>query len=246
MPSDRNSVTTVRAGRMRTPPRRPRPVWAGAASIAVVLASVAPAPGLQTGITGNSGKQGATCYDCHQGGETPLVRFEGPTRVLTDAIATFRFIVTSQATKQKVAGFNVASSEGVLGVVAGQDERVEFDELTHEAPKPNVNAAASWEFTWQAPSQQGVYTLYGAGLSANGNGTNGGDDSNLTTLDVTVTAGPVGDANCDARVTAADVTAVVALLPGGVPGDCMGADADADGGVTAGDIAVVVAALFGE
>jgi hypothetical protein len=109
-----------------------------------------------------------------------------------------------------------------------------------------VNAEASWEFTWQAPTQPGVYTLYGAGLSANGNGTKDGDDSNLTTLNVAVTSGPIGDANCDARTTASDVTAVVALLPGGVPGDCVGADANGDGSVAAGDIPVVVAALFGE
>ena len=61
-----------------------------------------------------------------------------------------------------------------------------------------------------------------------------------------MSAEAIGDANCDARVTAADVTAVVVLLPGGVPGACDGADANGNGGVTAVDIPVVVAALFGE
>jgi hypothetical protein len=247
MPTDRSAVTIVRSGRMGTSPSRLRPAWAAAAGVAVVLLSVPRVQGLQNGITGYSGKQGATCNDsCHQGGATPLVRFEGPTRVMADAIATFRFVVTSQASKQKVAGFNVAADDGMLGVVAGQDGHVEFDELTHDAPKPNVNGEASWEFTWQAPSQPGMYTLYGAGVSANGNGTNGGDDSDLTSLDVTVVSGPIGDANCDARVTAADTTAVVALLPGGVLGDCTGADVNGDGGVTAADVPLVIAALFGE
>jgi len=218
-----------------------------AAGAGVLLLNVPATPAKQDGITGFSGKQGATCNDdCHVGGLTPQVRFEGPQRVLADAVATFRFVVTSPAAKQKVAGFNVAASDGVLGAVTGQGEHVEFDELAHDAPKATVNAEASWEFTWQAPSQQGVYTLYGAGLSANGNGTDGGDDSNLTTLSVTVSSGPIGDANCDTRVTAADMTAVVVLLPAGVPGECNGADADGDGGVTASDIAVVIAALFGE
>ena len=99
------------------------PAFALAACAAAVLLAVPPALGLQTGITGNSGKQGATCNDsCHQGGVTPLVRFEGPTRVMADTLATFHFVVTSQAAKQKVAGFNVAASDGVLGVVADQDE----------------------------------------------------------------------------------------------------------------------------
>lgn len=219
--------------------------WAALAAVALVHAL--PGQAMQTGIVGYSGQQGVSCNDsCHMDGVTPLVRFEGPQRVMADAVASFRFVVTSQSSKQKVAGFNVAASDGVLGVVAGQGEQLEFDELTHDAPKPNVDSAASWQFTWQAPSQPGVYTLYGAGLSANGNGTRNGDDSNLTTLEVKVSAEAIGDANCDARVTAADVTAVVVLLPGGVPGACDGADANGNGGVTAVDIPVVVAALFGE
>jgi hypothetical protein len=109
-----------------------------------------------------------------------------------------------------------------------------------------VDGAAGWQFTWRSPQQPGAYTLYGAGLSANGNGTNGGDDSNLTTLNVTVTSEPIGDANCDMRSSAADVTAVAKLLPAGVPGACNGADMNGDGAVDARDVAVVVAALFGD
>jgi hypothetical protein len=213
----------------------------------VVVGNTPRAHAMQSGITGYSGKQGPTCNDsCHQGGVTPSVRFEGPQRVMTDAIATFRFVVTSQSSKQKVAGFNVAASDGTLGVIAGQSEHLEFEELTHDAPKPNVDGEAGWLFTWQAPSQTGVYTLYGAGLSANGNGTNGGDDSDFTTLDVTVVAEVIGDANCDRRVTAADVTAVVKLLPTGAPGTCAGADVDGDGAVDAADVAAAVTALFGD
>ena len=226
---------------------RQRLALAASVCATCMLLTVRQAQGMQNGIVGYSGKQGATCDDdCHEGGLIPQVRFEGPQQVLADAVATFRFVVTSPTSKQKVAGFNVAASDGTLGVLADQDEQLEFGELTHDAPKPNVNAEASWEFTWQAPSQQGVYTLYGAGLSANGNGTDGGDESNLTTLSVTVTAGPVGDANCDASVTTADVTAVVTLLPGGMTGTCAGADANGDGSVDAGDIPVVIAAVFGE
>jgi hypothetical protein len=240
-------VTAVRGGMTRRFRRRRWAALAAVVGAAIALVHAPPAQAMQNGIVGYSGKQGVSCNDsCHMDGVTPLVRFEGPQRVMADAVATFRFVVTSQASKQTVAGFNVAASDGVLGVVAGQGEQLEFEELTHDAPKPNVDGAASWQFTWQAPSPPGVYTLYGAGLSANGNGTRNGDDSNFTALDVTVSAGPIGDANCDAQVSAADVTAVVALLPGGVPGACDSADANGDGGVTAVDIPVVVAALFGE
>ncbi len=98
----------------------------------------------------------------------------------------------------------------------------------------------------ESTTRLGVYRLYGAGLSANGNGTDGGDDSNWAVLDVTVTADVIGDTNCDARLSAADVTAVAILLPGGVANACSGADADGNGAVDAGDVAVVVAALFGD
>jgi hypothetical protein len=214
---------------------------------AMTLVSVPQAGAKQNGITGYSGKQGATCNDdCHLGGVTPLVRFEGTQRVMADAVATFRFVVTSQASKQKVAGFNVAASDGMLDVVARQSEHLELDELTHDAPKPNVDGEASWQFTWRAPNQPGTYTLYGAGLSANGNGTDGGDESNLTTLKVTVTSEPIGDANCDTHVTATDVTAVVILLPAGVPAVCNGADVNGDGTVNLRDVAAAVTAVFSD
>lgn len=203
---------------------------------------------MEHGIIGYSGKQGDTCSDrCHNPTATlPSVRFEGPQTVKAEAVATFRFILQSQSTRQKVAGFNVAASDGVLDVVAGQGEHVELDELTHDAAKQDVDGIAAWEFSWRAPTQTGVSTLYGAGLSANGNGTNGGDDSNLTTLAVTVIpGGEVGDANCDARLSAADMTAVVQLLPSGATGTCSRADADGDGGVDTADLALVVAGLFG-
>jgi hypothetical protein len=217
------------------------------AALVAVLLYAPVAQAMQAGITGYSGKQGATCNDdCHIGGVAPLVRFEGPRRVMTDAVATFRFVVTSQSTRQKVAGFNVAATDGMLDVLSGQAEHLEFDELTHDAPKPNVSGEAGWVFSWKAPTQLGVYRLYGAGLSANGNGTDGGDDSDLAVLDVTVTSDVIGDTNCDARLSAADVTAAAILLPGGVAAACSGADADGSGAVDAGDVAVVVAALFGD
>jgi hypothetical protein len=214
---------------------------------AAVLLNVPRASAKQSGITGYSGKQGATCNDdCHLGGVAPLVRFEGTQRVMADAVATFRFVVTSQASKQKVAGFNVATSDGILDVVAGQSEHLELDELTHDAPKANADGEAGWQFTWHAPNQPGAYTLYGSGLSANANGTDGGDDSNLTTLNVTVTSEAIGDANCDTRVFVADVTAVVMLLPAGVPTTCNGADVNGDGAVNVADVAAVVTAVFGD
>lgn len=215
--------------------------------VAACLLHADPTRGMMNGITGYSGKQGDTCNDsCHSDGVTPVVRFEGPTDVTANAIATFRFIVESQSVRQIDAGFNVAASDGVLQPLPGQDEHFDTDELTQDSPKANVAGLASWDFTWQAPSQPGTYTLYGAGLSANGNEARGGDDSAKTTLTITVVPAVAqpGDANCDGRAAAADVIGVEVLLPAGVPGDCPNADVNGDGVVDESDLTATVGALF--
>lgn len=205
-----------------------------------------PAPALQTGISGFSGKQGDTCTDsCHSGGVTPVVRFDGPREVMADAVATFRFTVQSQASRQIIAGFDVAASDGRLGALQGQGTHLDGDEITHDAPKPNVEGEASWTFTWQAPSETGVSILYGAGLSANGNANRNGDDVALATFAITVTSNTLrGDANCDRRATAADVAALLERLASGVPSACALADADCDAVVTESDLSLVVTGLF--
>jgi hypothetical protein len=198
------------------------------------------------GITGNSGKQGTTCDDsCHHGGIAPEVRFEGPQSVIAGALVTFRFVVQSQSASQTIAGFNVAASGGTLDALDGQDERVEFEELTHNAPQGNVAGEATWEFAWRAPISSGPQTLFGAGLSANDNGTNSGDAAAATMLAVTVTpAAQSGDANCDGGLAAADVVAMVARLPDGVPSTCSLADTDCNGTVDQNDVAALIALLF--
>lgn len=222
--------------------------WCGlvAASVAAAASLPAPAYAIQMGIVGFSGKQGETCNDdCHSGGTAPLVRFEGPARTVVGALATFRFVVVSQSSKQSVAGFNVATSQGMLDVVPGQGEHVEVDELTHDMPKADINGVASFLFTWRAPDQPGPQTLYGAGLSANNNGNRNGDDSATATLRIAVTPSlDSGDANCDGRLSAADLPAVVRLLPSGTTAGCALADADGDGVVDHNDVELIVASLF--
>jgi len=195
---------------------------------------------------GNSGKQGTSCNDgCHNGGVVPLVRFEGPQRLEVGTLATFRFVVESQSSRQLLAGFNIAASDGLLSVVDGENEHDEVGELTHNFPSSSIDGVAAWQFGWRAPENPGVQTLFGAGLSANGSGGNNGDQSATTTYLVSVTprAQP-GDANCDTRLSAADVAAILALLPTGTAGECGLADADCNGNVEASDLDALSAALF--
>lgn len=210
----------------------------------VSLAAVS-AEGLSTGITGNSGKQGSNCADCHSGGTAPLVRLEGPSAVYAGALATFRFVVESQSSRQQFAGFNVAASQGRLEPLRGEGAYAQLGELTHDTPKPATDNETSWRFTWRAPATAGDQTLFGAGLSANGNGTRSGDEMALLELTVTVADEPrAGDANCDGSLSAADLTEINALTILGTIGACELADANCDGGVSQADATVVIAALF--
>lgn len=213
--------------------------------IAVVSLSAVPAGGLSTGITGNSGKQGANCVDCHDGGVRPQVRLEGPAVVYAGALATFRFVVQSESSRQQLAGFNAAASHGRLEPLRGEGAYAELGELTHDTPKPATDNETSWQFTWRAPLTAGDQTLFGAGLSVNGNGTRSGDEMALLELTVTVSDEPrPGDANCDGSLSAADLTEITALTALATIGACDLADANCDGAVDQTDATVVIATLF--
>ncbi len=157
------------------------------------IAWATPVLAFSTGITGVSGKQGAICNQpgCHAGGVEPSVRLEGPTELAPQAVATFRFVVRSNAPAQQVAaGLNVAASAGMLSVLPNEGTRLQLGEITHVAPKPNdASGEASFSFQWQAPAAPGEYTLFAAGNSVNRNGTNAGDRAAATTLAVRVRAG---------------------------------------------------------
>lgn len=169
----------------------PRSRWLAAALLVLVLF---PHDGFafSTGITGFSGKQGAICNQpgCHAGGVEPSVRFEGPAEVAPQAMATFRFVVRSNAPQQQIAaGLDVAASAGTLLTVANEGTRLQLGEITHTGPKRlDANGEASFVFQWQAPAAPGEYTLFGAGNNVNLNGTNQGDRAAATTFVVRVVA----------------------------------------------------------
>jgi hypothetical protein len=181
------------------------------------------------GITGFSGKQGITCVSCHSGGAVPTVRFEGPDQLAAGAVATFRFVVQSQAAAQVAAGLNVATSAGKFGTIDGQGERLLGNEITHVSPKGNgADGSASWDFTWQAPAQAGPATLFGAGNSVNLNFTSFGDRSAATTFQVVVTgAAPPTETSTELPTPTA--------TPSPPPTICVG-DCDANGATTVNEL----------
>jgi hypothetical protein len=214
------------------------------------------------GVDGLSGKNsGVYCRNCHSGGTVPTVALEGPTTMDLGSTATFRFIVTSQSVNQIAAGLDVAASAGTLGVVEGQGTKLQRQEVTHSSPKANdASGQAVFEFTWQAPASAGIYTLFGAGTSANGDEQRSGDAAARTTYEIfvgvatpTPTSGPptptptptatevpgtcIGDCGSDGEVTVDELIIGVNMALGVTPlSACPIFDADGDGEVTIDEI----------
>jgi hypothetical protein len=141
------------------------------------------------GVFGASGKEnGYYCRNCHAGGTAPTVTFEGPTVMGPGSTAIFRFAVSSHGSETQIAaGLDLAASGGRLGMVEGQGTRLQFGEVTHSEPKLNDdNGEAVFEFTWVAPATEGIYTLFGAGCSVNGNSQRTGDAAARTTYEIVV------------------------------------------------------------
>ncbi len=190
----------------------------------------------ETGITGYSGKtRGIICNACHSGGTAPQVNFAGPAQVPAGPVATFVFVVQSQApAQQTAAGFDVAASGGQLAVVADEDEQQPpgTNELTHLAPKANdANGVAMWQIAWQAPAAPGTYTLFGAGNSVNDDLSNFGDRASATTFAVVVDA-------------AATPTPTATPPPNDTPAVCVG-DCDSSGAVTVDELAIGARIVLG-
>jgi len=227
------------------PARRTHKRRFGFAIAAWIALQVPSALASSTGIIGYSGKNGGTTCNtqagCHSGGTAPLVHFEGPTELPLGMMATFKFVVQSQATAQTAAGFDVAVSGGKLGLVTGQDEQLVLNELTHRSPEVNdANGQAMFTFTWTAPATPGTYTLYGAGNSVNNTNPHlpTGDFPAVTTYAIVVTADmPTPTATPSPTDTSAPPSATPTTTPTttNTPVQCAG-DCDHDGVVTVDEI----------
>lgn len=145
------------------------------------------------GITNVSGapSQG-NCNGCHFGGAAaPSVTISGPSTVAPSSTNTYTFQldISSAASNSVVGGLDVSAPLGTLSVLdAGT--KLSNGEITHSAPKNySANGAlssVSWQFKWTAPSSEGSYTIYGAGIGGDGNGFESGDAGGTGTKSVTV------------------------------------------------------------
>ncbi|WP_141592195.1 MXAN_6652 family MXYO-CTERM-anchored protein [Myxococcus sp. AB056] len=141
------------------------------------------------GISGRSGKQGSslTCAECHTGGSAPTVTIEGPTTLAPGATGNYTLVVRGGPAAG--AGYNVAVSDNGGTLNPGTGSYKLSGEVTHKNIQAFSGGEARFDFTLVAPSTPGTVTLYGAGNSVNENGTDQGDASAATTLNVNVATG---------------------------------------------------------
>jgi hypothetical protein len=153
-----------------------------------------------TGQSGYSGKKaGTTCAQCHGGGPTPSVSFEGPTTIEAGTIVPYTFHVE---TTQPLAGMNVAADDGVK--LHDDDGGTTFLSISEELVQPRPLATdagdggeAVFSFSVEAPAYGGPIELWGAGNAVDGDHTSAGDGSQTATLNIMVDGPPRPEPDAD-------------------------------------------------
>jgi len=154
-----------------------------ASLLLLLLPTVAQA--YSTGVFGYSGKDGASCTQCHAAGAAiPTVTLAGPTHLAVGEHGTYTFDVVTGATSH-VAGLDVAVSGGTLVSLAQNNATfLNNGEISHKGvAKGNT---VQWRFELDAPSVPGTLTVFATGLAGNADGNNTGDGVGGTTLVVEV------------------------------------------------------------
>ncbi|NMO17422.1 hypothetical protein HPC49_06845 [Pyxidicoccus fallax] len=151
---------------------------------AVSLSLSTPAFATASGITGQSGKEGAACGLCHQGGTAPTVVIEGPASLAPGATGQYSLIIRGGPAKTGGTDIAVDSAEATLQAGAGLKKL--GSELTHSTPKAFEANEVRFDFSLVAPSTDVTLTLFGSGNSTNGDLSAEGDRAVATKLTVKV------------------------------------------------------------
>jgi len=142
------------------------------------------------GFSGNPGTNaGSICSACHApGAALPTLVIAGPSAV--SAGSTHEYVVTLTGGPGVTGGLDVSSTDGVGSFLpVNADLQLVGGEISHTAPKVFTAGQVEFRFEWTAPTFNGVYTLYGAGNSTDGQLDLLGDAIGTNDLAVTVTGG---------------------------------------------------------
>lgn len=126
--------------------------------------------GGMTGVTNRPGDNpGCTCHCANASGNTSVSVTTGSS-LTVQAGSTITFTISVSNSNEAKAGCDISVWRGTL--TAGNDGlQSSGGQLTHSAPKA---LAASWTFTYTAPSTAGGDTIYATGNAVNNDGGNGG------------------------------------------------------------------------
>ena len=214
-------------------------------ALAVVAASAtlgAREAAAHPGITGYSGKpyNGAaeTCTtNCHAaGGTKPTLTITVPATVQAGSTTTVTVVVAGTRARTSL---NAAFSDGVKTVKGTNTDTPlpvqEPTEVGAVVPAPSGNTA-TYSFAFIAPKVNGPITMWVAGMSSNGAGTNGDGVANATRMITVTGAGTdagVSDAGGSSGGNAGgDASASGSSGSSGSSGDSNGADAGSGGGAS--------------
>ena len=128
-----------------------------------------------TELTKKSNTPGCTCHGLSPSIDV-IVTINGPDSLMPNQTADYS--VTISGGPMKAAGTDIAVSNGTLSP-ASSDLRLQNKELTHVLPKTPSAGIVTFNFTYTAPSVQGMQTIYANGNSVNFNGQNTGDKWNF-------------------------------------------------------------------
>lgn len=176
-------------------------VGLAAGLFALTLAAAAAAN--SAGIGNFSGKTGGNCGTCHNtGGAAPTLAFDGPSTLAAGAQGQYTLTVTTTLAK---TGADIAGSDGVA-FTAGTGLKSSSNDLVQSSPVAPTGGAATYTFTVTAPTAGSSMTLYASGVAADGNGTQTGDGSAVTTKTITVTGGAAAPASSSSSSTSTSST----------------------------------------
>jgi hypothetical protein len=227
--------------------RAPLSLVAASALLSLLFVSLLYAAPARAYSAGQTGKSTTGCANCHGTTANAAVSatFGATTTTLAPGeLVAFTFTVGSSSSSHSVGGFNVSATSGTLGAATGT--RVASTEVTHSNDKHFSGGSATFDFTWTAPSAEGVYQLRGAGLAGNHDNASTGDGWALaTSLNVTVDDG-CDDLDLDGYEACLDGSGEDCdddddtLNPGEVE-RCDGLDNDCDGAIDGPDAVGAIA-----
>ena len=185
------------------------------------------------GRAGRSGASGSTCGGgCHSGGTVPTLAFASggvpfsATTAVAGSVNTYTFTVSGGP--GVTAGLGVKATSGALGVT-GSTTKILSTEVVHSAPTPFVNGSVVYTFTWTAPATAGSVTLFGAGVSSNGDNATKLDGAAAIVATITVT-GSTGGGGVNAAPIATFTAPATATVGSSVSFDAS-ASTDSDGSI---------------